>query len=114
MYELVEIVREKLKEAGLEASTSCAGYGHLGDANLHLNVVSLNGRDDRVLNLLEPFVFEWVSGVKGSISAEHGLGQCKNNYLHLSKAPGAIALMQTLKKTMDVNGILNPYKVLPE
>jgi len=112
MYELVEAARERIKEAGLSDVSVAAGYGHLGDANLHLNVTSLTGRDDRVLGLLEPWVFEWVCAAKGSISAEHGIGQCKPAYLPLNKASSALDLMKTLKNTMDPKGILNPYKVL--
>lgn len=89
-----------------------AGYGHLGDSNLHLNVTNLSGRDDRLLDALEPWVFEWVAQRKGSISAEHGIGQCKPHYLHYSKPPSAVALMKKLKATLDPRGILNPYKVL--
>eukprot|EP00913_Durusdinium_trenchii_P018768 g17636.t1 len=96
MYELVEETRQKLQEAGVEATAKAAGYGHLGDANLHLNVTSLTGRDDKVLELLEPWVFEWVSKANGSISAEHGIGQCKPHFLHLSKSESAVALMRIL------------------
>merc|ERR1712014_416158 len=84
MYELVEAARTRLHAEGFGETVAAAGYGHLGDANLHLNVTSLTGRDDRVLELLEPWVFEWVAAAKGSISAEHGVGQCKPQYLHLS------------------------------
>ena len=113
MYELVEAARERLAAAGVDGEVAqAAGYGHLGDANLHLNVTALGGRNDAVLALLEPWLFDWVSAAKGSISAEHGLGQCKPQYLHLSKAPAAVGLMRTLKATLDPKGILNPYKVL--
>jgi hypothetical protein len=66
-----------------------------------------------VENCLEPWVLEMVAGHKGSISAEHGLGQQKNGYLPLSKSAPAISMMRTLKETLDPNGVLNPYKVLP-
>eukprot|EP00931_Biecheleriopsis_adriatica_P047953 TRINITY_DN27683_c0_g2_i2.p1 TRINITY_DN27683_c0_g2~~TRINITY_DN27683_c0_g2_i2.p1 ORF type:complete len:167 (+),score=46.09 TRINITY_DN27683_c0_g2_i2:532-1032(+) len=112
MYELVEAARQRIEAAGFSETAKAAGYGHLGDANLHLNVTSLTGRDDRMLDLLEPWVFEWVSAARGSISAEHGIGQCKPDYLHLSKADSALDLMRTLKATLDPKGILNPYKVL--
>jgi FAD/FMN-containing dehydrogenase len=48
----------------------------------------------------------------GSISAEHGIGQLKRHLLPHVKDPVAYALMQTLKRTLDPNGILNPGKVL--
>jgi FAD/FMN-containing dehydrogenase len=51
---------------------------------------------------------------KGSISAEHGVGVMKPNHLHYSKSPEMIAVMQAIKRTLDPNGIMNPYKVLPD
>jgi len=112
MYELVEATRARLQAEGYGETAKAAGYGHLGDANLHLNVTSVPGRDDKLLALLEPWLFEWVAQARGSISAEHGLGQCKPQYLHLSKASSAVTLMKQIKNTLDPKGILNPYKVL--
>eukprot|EP00928_Gymnodinium_smaydae_P056366 TRINITY_DN39760_c0_g1_i1.p1 TRINITY_DN39760_c0_g1~~TRINITY_DN39760_c0_g1_i1.p1 ORF type:complete len:541 (+),score=89.55 TRINITY_DN39760_c0_g1_i1:37-1659(+) len=112
MYELVEAARERLKAEGFDETAKAAGYGHLGDANLHLNVTSLTGKDDRLLAVLEPWLFDWVADAHGSISAEHGVGQCKPQYLHLSKADSAVNLMKQLKGMLDPKGILNPYKVL--
>lgn len=67
-----------------------------------------------LLNKIEPTIFEWTSDLKGSISAEHGLGFKKRNFMHYSKSSGAIELMKKMKAIMDPNGILNPYKVLPD
>lgn len=61
---------------------------------------------------LEPFIFEYVSQCHGSISAEHGIGFKKTKYLYLSRSSSEIEMMYDLKKMMDPNGILNPYKVL--
>lgn len=47
------------------------------------------------------------------MSAEHGIGQQKPHYLHYSKTPEMIQVMQQIKNVFDPNGILNPYKVLP-
>lgn len=52
------------------------GYGHLGDGNLHLNV-SCKEYTPEVEAQIEPFVYEWTSQHRGSISAEHGLGRMK-------------------------------------
>lgn len=92
--------------------TRCVAYGHLGDGNLHFNATTREF-DQEVLDLIEPFIFEWTSERKGSISAEHGIGYKKTKYLHLNKTDAEIGLMKSLKKLMDPNGILNPYKVLP-
>ena len=97
--------------AAMFECTVC-GYGHVGDGNLHLNV-SVPQFDQRYLDLIEPFVYEYVSERRGSISAEHGLGVMKPNHLHFSKSDTAVALMRSIKQQFDPNGILNCYKVLP-
>jgi D-2-hydroxyglutarate dehydrogenase len=83
-----------------------------GDSNLHLNVACKNFNPE-IYKAVEPFVFEYVSKLKGSISAEHGIGFQKTKYLLYSKSPEAIAFMKQIKQLMDPNAILNPYKVLP-
>ena len=93
------------------------GHGHVGDGNLHLNVV-LPGYEDRSLqertkNLVEPFVMDYCRKVNGSISAEHGVGQQKPAFLHYSKSRAMIQTMATVKQALDPNHILNPYKMLP-
>ncbi|XP_052196670.1 D-2-hydroxyglutarate dehydrogenase, mitochondrial isoform X2 [Diospyros lotus] len=107
MYDLVEAMRIRIG-----SSAKVVGYGHLGDGNLHLNI-SLPEYDDTVLAKTEPFVYEWTSKHRGSISAEHGLGLMKANKIHYSKSPESVHLMASIKKLLDPNGILNPYKVLP-
>ncbi|PNF27569.1 D-2-hydroxyglutarate dehydrogenase, mitochondrial [Cryptotermes secundus] len=88
------------------------GYGHVGDGNLHLNITTPKF-DPAVLKIVEPFVFEWTSKLKGSVSAEHGIGFKKTQYIHFSKSQSSLNLMKDIKKLMDPKGILNPYKVLP-
>ena len=63
-----------------------------------------------VENLLEPFVYEWIAGVSGSISAEHGLGLAKKKYIGYSQSATKIGLMKQLKNLYDPKGIMNPYK----
>ncbi|RLN55113.1 hypothetical protein BBJ29_003467, partial [Phytophthora kernoviae] len=106
-YKIAEETRERL--ASMDAKVVC--YGHIGDCNVHLNISTLE-YDEKVFNALEPFVFEWTSQFRGSISAEHGIGTHKPSYLHLSKSDNAIKLMRQMKNMMDPKGILNPYKVL--
>ena len=93
------------------------GHGHVGDGNLHLNVV-LPGYEDKSLQerakaVIEPFVMDYVRRVNGSVSAEHGIGQQKPGFLHYSKSHAMIQTMATLKSALDPNHILNPYKMLP-
>ncbi|KAL8047351.1 hypothetical protein ABFX02_08G235300 [Erythranthe guttata] len=107
MYDVVDEMRERLGTAA-----NVVAYGHLGDGNLHLNI-SAREYDDSILSQIEPFVYEWTSKQRGSISAEHGLGLMKANKIHYSKSAETVQLMGALKKLLDPNGILNPYKVLP-
>lgn len=92
--------------------TRCASPS-LGDGNLHLNVTSPS-KDLALLAAIEPYVYEWTARCRGSISAEHGLGLKKKNYIHFSKPPEAVAIMGNIKSMLDPRGILNPYKTLPD
>lgn len=107
LYELVDEMRTRLGEP-----VKVLGYGHLGDGNLHLNI-SAPKYDDKILEQIEPFVYEWTARHRGSISAEHGLGLMKANEIYYSKPAEAVQIMASFKKLLDINGILNPYKVLP-
>lgn len=111
LYKLVEDTREKIDAAGLRGDTDefpvvdVVGYGHMGDSNLHLNV-AVRRYDKRVEEVLEPFVYEWIAQVSGSISAEHGLGLAKKNYIGYSRSETMIALMKQIKNLYDpVSGI---------
>ncbi|XP_006902994.1 PREDICTED: d-2-hydroxyglutarate dehydrogenase, mitochondrial [Elephantulus edwardii] len=108
---LYDIVMELRARLGSSAK-AVVGYGHLGDGNLHLNVVA-ETFSTRILGALEPYVYEWTAGQRGSISAEHGLGFRKRDVIGYSKSPAAVELMRGLKTMMDPKGILNPYKMLP-
>ncbi|XP_022751413.1 D-2-hydroxyglutarate dehydrogenase, mitochondrial-like isoform X2 [Durio zibethinus] len=107
MYNLVDDMRVRLGNLA-----KVVGFGHLGDGNLHLNI-SAPQYDDTILEQIEPYVYEWTFKHRGSISAEHGLGLMKANKIHYSKSPETVQIMASIKKLLDPNGILNPYKVLP-
>jgi FAD/FMN-containing dehydrogenase len=84
-------------------------YGHLGDGNVHVNVLGPPPDDERV----DLAVLKLVSSFGGSISAEHGVGVAKPDYLHLSRSENEIAAMSRLKIALDPAWILNPGCVLP-
>ena len=106
LYSLVEDTRTRLEEKGLigddesKPVVDVVGYGHMGDANLHLNVAT-RGFDERVEKALEPFVYEWIQKRQGSISAEHGLGLSKKNYIQYSRSRNMLGLMKRIKDTFD-------------
>ncbi|OMJ18556.1 D-2-hydroxyglutarate dehydrogenase, mitochondrial [Smittium culicis] len=89
-----------------------SGFGHLGDGNLHINVV-LDRFDKDVESLVEDYLYDWVRNVNGSISAEHGLGSMKNDSIKYSKTTEVVNIMRNIKRMFDPNGIMNPYKVIP-
>ncbi len=90
-------------------------YGHIGDGNLHLNILKPADMDRDVFvgicNKANPHVFQLVKDLNGSISAEHGVGTLKRDYLTYSRSETEIAYMQQLKKIFDPNGIMNPGKI---
>ncbi|XP_011701190.1 PREDICTED: D-2-hydroxyglutarate dehydrogenase, mitochondrial isoform X2 [Wasmannia auropunctata] len=108
-YEVVEVLRKRIRDPRI---VRIGGYGHLGDGNIHIQV-SIPEYYEDIAAQIEPFIFEYVSQCQGSISAEHGIGFKKTKYLHLSRSSSEIEMMYDLKKMMDPNWILNPYKVLP-
>jgi FAD/FMN-containing dehydrogenase len=84
-------------------------YGHLGDGNVHVNVVGPPPDDERV----DEAVLELVVRHGGSISAEHGVGQAKARWLPLSRSEAEIATMQAVKEALDPLGILSRGRLLP-
>ncbi|XP_009070973.1 PREDICTED: D-2-hydroxyglutarate dehydrogenase, mitochondrial [Acanthisitta chloris] len=108
LYDLVTDMRARLGQS----AKNVVGYGHLGDGNLHLNITA-EAYSHSLLDAIEPFVYEWTASCSGSISAEHGLGFKKKQFIEYSKPREAVMLMQRFKAMLDPKGILNPYKTLP-
>jgi FAD/FMN-containing dehydrogenase len=79
-------------------------FGHLGDGNLHVNVLGPADDDERA----DDAVLRLVASHGGSISAEHGIGMAKTPWLHLTRSEADIAAMRAIKDALDPAGILNP------
>ena len=110
-----------LKEAGAAVTAFIPGarplpFGHLGDGNIHYNVIQPVEADKAAFlkrwDEVNAVVFAVVKKYGGSISAEHGIGVMKRDLLPTVKDPVALELMRGLKRMLDPNGILNPGKVL--
>ena len=84
-------------------------YGHAGDGNVHVNVSDLAPDDERV----DEAVLRMVGDFGGSISAEHGIGTAKRQWLSLSRSPSEIAAFRAIKRALDPDGVLNPHVLLP-
>jgi D-lactate dehydrogenase (cytochrome) len=91
-------------------------FGHVGDGNIHYNITQPVGADKaaflRRWDDMNDVIYKIVLRHGGSVSAEHGVGIVKRDYLPKIKDPVAYELMKTLKGTLDPKGILNPGKVL--
>jgi FAD/FMN-containing dehydrogenase len=85
-------------------------FGHIGDSNLHLTVDgrSIPGVDHHAVYA---FVYEMLGPLHGSVSAEHGIGLLKREFLPISRSPEELAAMAAIKQALDPHGILNPGKL---
>ena len=104
--ELVERAPEVVAAVDPSARTIC--YGHVGDGNVHVNVLGPGPDDDRV----DDAVLELVLSLGGAISAEHGIGRAKVDWLERDRGAEAVAAMRALKAAWDPAGILNPGVLL--
>jgi FAD/FMN-containing dehydrogenase len=83
-------------------------YGHVGDGNVHVNVVGGPESDE-----IDDSVLEQVVRRGGSISAEHGIGTAKKRWLTRDRSAAEIDAMRSIKHALDPDGILNPNVLLP-
>tara|TARA_R110000796_G_scaffold227766_4_gene344660 strand:+ start:20120 stop:21526 length:1407 start_codon:yes stop_codon:yes gene_type:complete len=90
-------------------------FGHIGDGNLHLNILKPESMAKEEFfakcATVNKWVFEIVQKYNGSISAEHGVGMTKRDYLTYSRSAAEIAVMKSIKAVFDPNGIMNPGKI---
>jgi FAD/FMN-containing dehydrogenase len=91
-------------------------FGHLGDGNLHYNVVRAPNQTEQELLASQDDVYQLVHDSvhahAGSISAEHGVGQLKRDELTRYKSELELKLMKQIKTALDPQGLMNPGKVL--
>ncbi len=90
-------------------------FGHIGDGNLHLNILKPKAMADDVFfkacKEVDPMMFRLIQKYEGSISAEHGIGLLKRDFLIFSRTEEEIRLMKEIKKVFDPKNILNPGKI---
>jgi FAD/FMN-containing dehydrogenase len=90
--------------AGVDPAARTIVYGHVGDGNLHVNVLGPGPVDDAA----DTAVLELVLELGGSVSAEHGIGVAKVGWLLRDRGAETVAAMRAIKAAWDPNGILNP------
>jgi len=105
--EFVRDVAARVHDVEPEASVWL--FGHAGDGNVHVNVTGVAPDDERITAAVLRFVAE----LEGSISAEHGIGTAKRDYVELVRTRDEIAVMRSIKRALDPNGVMNPHVLLP-
>ena len=93
----------------------CITYGHIGDGNLHVNILKPEALDQNEFfarcKSADDELFSLVQKYRGSISAEHGIGLLKKEFIGYSRSVAEIEYMRAVRKVFDPNGIFNPGKV---
>ncbi|HMQ68534.1 MAG TPA: FAD-linked oxidase C-terminal domain-containing protein [Ignavibacteria bacterium] len=108
--ELIKGVKEISGRYGI--TTIC--YGHAGDGNVHVNILKDKSDDsvwEKDLDTAIREIFKLTVSLGGTISGEHGIGYSQKSYLPIALGEQEIALMKSIKKTMDPNNIMNPGKI---
>jgi FAD/FMN-containing dehydrogenase len=109
MQSYVSAVKSGLAET---ACMQCWTFGHVGDGNLHFAVQVPRGQAEELRECVERCVYQPLRNIKGSVSAEHGIGLEKKPWLPISRSEEELALMMTLKQALDPKNLLNPGKVV--
>ena len=108
--EFAGAVRSEVSSAlGGRRDTRVILFGHVGDGNLHVNLIGPEPDDYRA----DDAVFAMVIARGGSVSAEHGVGVAKLGFVAASRSPGDLTVMRRVKDALDPGGILNPGVLLP-
>lgn len=91
-------------------------FGHIGDGNLHINILRPEGMSKEAFvtecRKVDELIFKAIERQGGSISAEHGVGLTKKSFLHYTRSEAEIELMRQVKKVFDPSGIMNPGKII--
>jgi FAD/FMN-containing dehydrogenase len=95
----------------------CMPFGHLGDGNIHVNLVQPEGADPAAFLARDHELMDAVNAVvrdlDGSFSAEHGIGRLKPYMMPEWRGGAELELMRRIKAALDPKGLLNPGKLLP-
>ena len=106
------IVNQIIKKLqSLEGVLGVYPFGHVADGNMHL-IVGKQNDSPKLTQQINEIVYQPLAAVKGSISAEHGIGLDKKPYLHLSRTQDEIHIMKGLKQLFDPKNILNPGRII--
>lgn len=112
------MVGAELRVRALSSDAAVLAYGHVGDGNIHFNVLPPATLDEggkvAFLRACEEAIFEETDKVGGSISAEHGIGRVKREAFLARISPVHKAMLSAVKNAFDPNGLLSPGRILEE
>jgi glycolate oxidase len=103
-----------IKEIGKKYGFNSVCYGHLGDGNLHINVLKEQISDEAWNTTIMDGIgeiFQLAVNLGGTLSGEHGIGIAKKPYMSIAMRESNLVVMRGIKKAFDPNGILNPGKI---
>ncbi|HLT75241.1 MAG TPA: FAD-linked oxidase C-terminal domain-containing protein, partial [Ohtaekwangia sp.] len=103
-----------IKEIGNRFGFNSVCYGHLGDGNLHINILKENIPDEKwATDVMDGVgeIFRLAVKLGGTLSGEHGIGIAKRDYMPVAMKEINLELMRGIKKVFDPQGILNPGKI---
>jgi glycolate oxidase len=105
----------RIKQVGDQFGLTILGYGHLGDGNVHTNILSQNSDKQTYQQMWECVkqIFDIAIDLGGTLSAEHGIGCYKQPYIEMELAANNLQIQMGIKKQFDPDNILNPGKIFP-
>jgi glycolate oxidase len=89
-------------------------FGHAGDGNLHPELVFERGdaRAEALTKVIQADLYRAALDLGGTVTAEHGIGVARREWLEIQRGPDAVRIMRAIKTALDPLGILNPGRVL--
>jgi FAD/FMN-containing dehydrogenase len=108
----------RVDRVSAETRTPCAVFGHAGDGNLHINLLSNDDPDDPAVRkhmwAAAKQIFAHAIELGGTLSGEHGIGLTKRPFIAMEQSEQLIEWQHRWKAMWDPSGLLNPGKRLPE
>jgi len=111
----IAVCLEHLMEVSKDYDFKCMCLAHAGDGNLHFSILKMDMSDEeweRQLHAFHEICYAYVYSLGGRLSGEHGIGAKKLEALAACCDPVEMSIMQTIKRAMDPNNILNPCKLI--
>ncbi|MDP3278084.1 MAG: FAD-linked oxidase C-terminal domain-containing protein [Deltaproteobacteria bacterium] len=102
-----------VSEISAREGISMPTYGHVGDGNLHVNLLWNDPAQSPAVERAITALFERTVSLGGTLSGEHGLGVLKRDFLSLEQSAEVIETQRAVKRALDAKGLLNPHKKLP-